>query len=44
MKKSYIAVNMMMEMCMCSCSMCMDCCARVFDMFSISEKVIVPHG
>ena len=38
MKKIYYAINMMMEMYMWTCCMCMTCCASISDMFSILEE------
>lgn len=37
MKKSGFIANMMMEMCMWTCRMCMAFCAFISDMFSISK-------
>lgn len=37
MKKSGFTANMMMEMCMWACQMCMVICAFISDMFSISK-------
>lgn len=37
MKKLSSTTIIMMEMCMQTCCMCMISCAKVFDMFSISE-------
>lgn len=37
MKKSNFTTNIMMEMCMWICRMCMTFCAFISDMFSISK-------
>ena len=38
MNKFFVAVDMMMEMCMCICSMCMIFHASISDMFSVVER------
>lgn len=36
-KQNTITTTMMMEMCVCTCSMCMICCTYLSDVLSISR-------